>query len=234
LATLAVTFVFGRVFCGWFCPLGTLQDLVARLASPWRKNREVEPGRGRFLKYFLLGGLALLAAAGLQLAWLFDPLAVFVRAFSFNVHPAVNRLVDRAFAVLLQSTDFYAPLAGLYQWLQEHFLDISHPVFPHASIILVMLVLLLAAALLRRRFWCWAWCPNSRACAGCPRPARQIARFAGTCAGSMPSARTNPPSRPNASCVSTAWPIARAAVRPSPFRARPAPGPLETPRRRDG
>ncbi len=159
LATLAVTFVFGRVFCGWFCPLGTLQDLVARLASPWRKNREREPGRGRFLKYFLLGGLALLAAAGLQLAWLFDPLAVFVRAFSFNVHPAVNRLVDRAFAVLLQSTDFYAPLAGLYQWLQEHFLDISHPVFPHASIILVMLVLLLAAALLRRRFWCRYLCP---------------------------------------------------------------------------
>ena len=32
LAVLGVSLVAGRAFCGWMCPLGTLQDMFARLA----------------------------------------------------------------------------------------------------------------------------------------------------------------------------------------------------------
>lgn len=36
---LLATVLFGRVYCSFICPLGILQDLLARLYS-WRKKRE--------------------------------------------------------------------------------------------------------------------------------------------------------------------------------------------------
>ena len=39
LAVLALTAVLGRFFCGWICPLGTLQHVVSWIAGPERRKR---------------------------------------------------------------------------------------------------------------------------------------------------------------------------------------------------
>ncbi len=39
LAVLGLTAIFGRFFCGWICPLGTLQQLVSWVAGPERRKR---------------------------------------------------------------------------------------------------------------------------------------------------------------------------------------------------
>jgi ferredoxin len=42
LAVLALTLLFGRVYCSMICPLGTLQDIVIRIADKLRKPRRVQ------------------------------------------------------------------------------------------------------------------------------------------------------------------------------------------------
>lgn len=78
LALVLVAAVFGRVFCGWVCPLGTVIDGVGRLRGRWagvRVPRKVS--RARFWVFgALLGG----AAAGANFGGWLDPLAMSFRA----------------------------------------------------------------------------------------------------------------------------------------------------------
>jgi polyferredoxin len=69
LALLGVTVFFGRVFCGWACPLGAFFDLADFVAG-WR----VRHVAWRRAKLHVLIVVALLAAGGTAWAWFFDPL----------------------------------------------------------------------------------------------------------------------------------------------------------------
>jgi MauM/NapG family ferredoxin protein len=157
--TLAATLVWGRVFCGWFCPLGTVMDALAAVVYRFRRKREKEPSRWQGLKLALLGLLAALGLAGFQWTWAFDPLTIFVRAFSFNLHPAVNQGADRLFAWALTATQDYPPLEIFYYQLKDSVLDISHPAFAHAGVIGWIFLLILAGVFAQRRFWCRYLCP---------------------------------------------------------------------------
>ena len=83
--TLGLTLIFGRWFCGWVCPLGTLQHLVSWVAAP-RKRRRFDVNRYRpwfALKYVVLTVLLTLAAAGANhLGWL-DPIVSYEAVYSF-------------------------------------------------------------------------------------------------------------------------------------------------------
>jgi len=49
---IGVTLVFGRVFCGWICPLGTLQHLASWLLAgrSWRESLQVN----RYRRWYAL------------------------------------------------------------------------------------------------------------------------------------------------------------------------------------
>ena len=56
---LGMTLVFGRVFCGFFCPLGTLQEWIRNLAKKIGIKNEIELPKSvdrwaRYIKYFIL------------------------------------------------------------------------------------------------------------------------------------------------------------------------------------
>ncbi|MCB9849855.1 MAG: 4Fe-4S binding protein [Phycisphaerales bacterium] len=42
LLTLVVTIILGRVFCGWFCPLGTIHALASRVANRFRRRPTID------------------------------------------------------------------------------------------------------------------------------------------------------------------------------------------------
>ena len=89
LAVLAMTAVFGRFFCGWICPLGTLQQLVSWVAGP-RKRKSVERNRYRSwfsLKYLLLTALLVWAALGANHAGWLDPLPLLHRGVAAGLRP---------------------------------------------------------------------------------------------------------------------------------------------------
>lgn len=74
-ATLVLTLFLGRFFCGWLCPMGTLQQWVGYLGQRGRKRahqiQHNQPHKAQRIKYWLL--IFLLAAASAELVqWVFS------------------------------------------------------------------------------------------------------------------------------------------------------------------
>ena len=66
LVVLGATAFLGRFFCGWICPLGTLQQIVSWIAGPERRKRnKINRYRRWFsLKYIVLTVILVWAALG--------------------------------------------------------------------------------------------------------------------------------------------------------------------------
>ena len=95
LAVVALSVLFGRAFCGWICPLGTLHQLTSWLTRPLRGARYHEANRFRphfRLKYLLLAALLVAALGGTGLVGLLDPLSLATRSFAAGLLPAAAAL----------------------------------------------------------------------------------------------------------------------------------------------
>jgi len=91
-ALLALTVVFGRVFCGWVCPLGTLQQFASWLLSPRSRRESLAANRYRrwyATKTYVLAALLLAAAAGTVQTGLLDPLATLARGLASGAWPVL-------------------------------------------------------------------------------------------------------------------------------------------------
>jgi len=77
-AMLGAALFLGRAFCGWVCPLGFIQDMVA-----FGKKKNRMPEGFRYVKYALLaGGLVLPVLAGWTFLEWFSPLSIIPRAIA--------------------------------------------------------------------------------------------------------------------------------------------------------
>ena len=91
-AALLLTLVFGRFFCGWACPLGTLQQLVTFLFSGRTRRESMAANRWRpwyAAKYYLLAGLLAAAFAGTLQTGLLDPLSLLSRGLAAGIWPVL-------------------------------------------------------------------------------------------------------------------------------------------------
>ncbi|MGD8441171.1 MAG: 4Fe-4S binding protein, partial [Holophagae bacterium] len=81
LVVLGATAVLGRFFCGWICPLGSLQQLTSWLAGPERRRRsKINRYRRWFsLKYLVLTVVLVWAAMGADHAGWLDPIPLLHR-----------------------------------------------------------------------------------------------------------------------------------------------------------
>lgn len=98
ILVLIFTLLFGRVYCSTVCPLGTLQDLISRLARKRISSSGKKQDRYRFsysrphpfLWYAVLSLTVLLFLAGSGLALnLLDPFSSFGRMVSHLFRPLV-------------------------------------------------------------------------------------------------------------------------------------------------
>ncbi len=84
-AWLAATLLLGRVYCSMVCPLGILQDVLARLFH--RRKYKPAQNHHRMQAVALLVWAVLIGAGGVSLAGLIDPYSMFGRIASQILQP---------------------------------------------------------------------------------------------------------------------------------------------------
>jgi ferredoxin-type protein NapF len=154
LVVLAATALAGRFFCGWVCPLGTAIELTDELLYRGRKRRWPNQQRvARGLKYVNLIVILIAAAAGYNLVFLLDPLALFTRVTAYLLYPS-------AVFVGNAGLDVARPLAHRADWLTLYYAKIHQPLLSSGSLIAAaMFVAIVLLNRWQRRFWCRSLCP---------------------------------------------------------------------------
>ncbi len=137
-AILGLSFLLGRFFCGWICPLGTIFDFASKVFTPRTAARRKESGQhtaAQRIKYIILIVLLVLAACRvLQVGW-FDPIALLTRVGAVFLAPAASA--------------GWGSLAT----------DATPRSFPTGWLITLIFTSLLLLNAWRPRFWCRYLCP---------------------------------------------------------------------------
>jgi len=111
LATVVITIIFGRFFCGWVCPFGSLHHFTGFLAhrkkSPAEMIRLNRYRKGQRIKYFILifflGMAAFPSLAGSLQIGLLDPIPLVTRSVNLVILP----IIDGAFNIISPDNRFY-------------------------------------------------------------------------------------------------------------------------------
>ena len=101
-----LTLVFGRIYCSVICPLGILQDLLARLRR--KKNKYGYSKEVRWLRYPVLALFVVAGVAGIgSLFQLLAPYSAFGRIATMLLQP-LWMLGNNLLAALAERMDSYA------------------------------------------------------------------------------------------------------------------------------
>ena len=136
LVILIPTLFLGRFFCGWICPMGSLNQFVSGIGSESRRRTAHIASNcyktWQITKYFILVAGLLAALCRIDLVGWIDPFSMLVRSGGLSILPAAA------------SKKYYVVFQPLY-WL--------------SALLCVVFLALLAMNLRVTRFWCRALCP---------------------------------------------------------------------------
>lgn len=149
LLLIALTLLFGRIYCSVICPLGVFQDIISWIGSKRKKNRFRFSPAINWLRYGILVIFILAMICGLA-GWaaLIAPYSTYGRIVS-NLFAPIWQWGNNLFAGLAERINSYA----FYEtevWLK------SLPIFIISIITLVVLVVL---AIRNGRTYCNTICP---------------------------------------------------------------------------
>jgi MauM/NapG family ferredoxin protein len=158
LIFVGLTFILGRFFCGWVCPMGSLLDFCHYLIPHLRTGKV---SRFHTLKYYLLGFLLVGAFWGLPAAGYLDPFSILVRGLAISIYPALNVMATSFFTFTYQQLPAWvnAVTEPVYSFLRATILPFRQNYFELAFISLFLLVTVFILERLERRFFCRNICP---------------------------------------------------------------------------
>ena len=152
LVILIPTLFLGRFFCGWICPLGTLNHLVSSIRSEKKSgvrgiaSNRYKPWQG--FKYYLLFALLAAAFLGGGLVGILDPIALTVRSIALSILPAGSYALN---ALHGAGHGHSIVPAAFFSFKQAH--------FRQGFVLGAIFIFILALNLRITRFWCRAVCP---------------------------------------------------------------------------
>jgi polyferredoxin len=157
LLTMLATLLFGRAWCGWICPLGTVLDIFP--LKRWRGQRSSPPETWRKAKYALLLTTLFAALLGNLTLLVFDPLTILFRSLSVAIWPAIDQTITAIERVLYQIPALSEPVSQFDAWIRPTLFPTT-PIFQRNTLLFASLFLgVIVLNLLAPRFWCRYLCP---------------------------------------------------------------------------
>ncbi|UCD25089.1 MAG: 4Fe-4S binding protein [Gemmatimonadota bacterium] len=167
LVIVIPTIFMGRFFCGWICPLGSLNHWLSAFKSERRSRRGkklLDSNRYKpyqRLKYYILFFCLGAALLGSLQAGLLDPLPLLARSIGTAVLPTLHTAV-LTLAAVSRDTGI-TPIAvvgqGLYDALAATLLPFRQAHFHGLILIGTVFVVVLIMNRAYTRFWCRGICP---------------------------------------------------------------------------
>ena len=157
LAVIAASIVFGRIFCGYLCPLGITLDCARWCSRFFFGNAEyasrppLSP-RWRWAKYLIFTAMAVAAILGVNLFFWGSPIALITRFYALLAHPL---LLLAGSGVLAAGQPVFTALGA--DSLTYASLGIRR--FDTLYFVLAFFLLLFVLERVRPRFWCRYLCP---------------------------------------------------------------------------
>jgi MauM/NapG family ferredoxin protein len=158
LLILGVSLILGRLFCGYICPMGATIDFVDWLRRKKRKQSTPEnsfevSGQHRNLKYLFLAGIGGTSLLGISSDFLFSPLSLITRFYSFVIYPMVIMILN----LFLQA---FSPLFPAIKLEELSFIRFSEPRFNTNLFVACLVLAIFLLGVIRPRFWCRNLCPS--------------------------------------------------------------------------
>jgi len=165
LVILIPTLFLGRFFCGWICPMGTLQHWIGGWKSEAKRGKQrIESNRYKrwqTVKYVvLIAGLVAAYCGSMAIGWL-DPFSLLVRSLGLALLPGFNFAV-RAFLAPMEHSHIgwiKVSATAVHSGLQMVLLDFRQTHFAQGVFLGILFIVILAASLRVTRFWCRSICP---------------------------------------------------------------------------
>ncbi|RLE06330.1 MAG: (4Fe-4S)-binding protein [Candidatus Aminicenantes bacterium] len=157
IITLVLTLLLGRVFCGWICPFGAIQQFFSFLFKKlkWLKIKSQDTFSPKAWKYYLLVFLLSAALLGLNLVGFFDPFSLLYRSFVTCLLPALA-FIFSAFLTLTYQLHLFALGDTLVQFSEN--LGVN-TIFLQALGLGLIFIGIALLNLKKERFWCRYLCP---------------------------------------------------------------------------
>lgn len=145
---IALTLLFGRVYCSGLCPLGVWQDIVARLAKRGKRPRYKAHKGHPWVRVFVVVGIFGTAAlyGSTLLGWM-DPYSIFGRFLTYLVAPVATFLANLAI--------------GTVNFFGAHHARLPAPpwAWAGASLAAGLITMVTVMAAFRGRLFCNTLCP---------------------------------------------------------------------------
>jgi ferredoxin len=110
LIVLVLTFVTGKTYCSFLCPLGIVQDINSRIGGRFKKKFRRFGYRkpNTILRYTILAALLIMTIfSSVYLLTLLDPYSIFGRGMLYFVNPFIS-IFNNFLASILEKFDIYS------------------------------------------------------------------------------------------------------------------------------
>ena len=143
--------IFGRIFCGYVCPMGTTINICDRFFGIL-KNKPL-PLKLHRIKYYLLSFLIGASVLGVSLIFFASPIPLITRFYGLLVNPFISLFGHMGLRVI-------QPLSAILFTNAPVLKGFLTPRFTTQFFILLFFVGIFASSRLSRRFWCRYICPS--------------------------------------------------------------------------